>query len=70
MASNDNVVPENIENRAENNVIPPYNPNFGESYKKTIICGPKSPNARLPKLFTPLTIRGVEFKNRIMVSPM
>ncbi|KAH7097974.1 hypothetical protein BKA62DRAFT_580395, partial [Auriculariales sp. MPI-PUGE-AT-0066] len=27
-------------------------------------------NTKLPKPFTPLTLRGVEFKNRIWVSPM
>jgi hypothetical protein len=31
---------------------------------------PQPDNKPVPKLFTPLKIRGVEFQNRIMVSPM
>ena len=32
--------------------------------------GLEGPNGKLPKLFTPIKIRGVEMPNRIWVSPM
>lgn len=53
-----------IRKMAEKSFLP-----FPEDWK-TNPGHPVKTNKKVPLLFTPLKIRGIELKNRIMVSPM
>jgi NADH:flavin oxidoreductases, Old Yellow Enzyme family len=60
----------NDDNDNESCNVKEYNVDWGKKYKKRAIASPKSSSRSPPKLFTPLSLRSLELKNRIMVSPM